>query len=312
MPTATINPPLSICEYDEEFTLLPSTNNGHWSGTGITNPFTGVFDPIFANNGVNNLTFTIVNGACTFSDSTIITVNEKPSSLFSINGSNFCEGRDLYMQYPENPSTANYSWTLESDTDTIISTESNPNFSLQPGTWNISLEVENKGCNSTDSIFSLIVFDTVAPHTPSIIRSTVSEEAVLTEWNEPQYGIEKITGFQIWRSVDSVNFSMIDEIENSMSTYMDYDTKIHEQNYYYLIIPSNVCHVQPEQNDMSSSILLEKVELNGDKVQFTWSEYYKWQYGVEYYELQKRESSGDWETIKQIDGADHSVIIDKP
>jgi len=312
MITAIINPSMAVCEYEAEFNLQSSSNLGYWSGSGITNPYTGLMDPSFANHGNNVLTYTIINGACTFTDSTIITVNKPPSSMFSLNSAQFCEGRNIQIISPENESTTVYSWVLENENDTIISTEITPDISLMSGNWNIVLTTEDNGCTSTNSVINLIVYDTIAPNTPSIIRSTVSGNAVLTEWVPPQYGMEKIKELQIWRSTDSINFSMVDVVETTATSYIDEDAKINDQNYYYLIIPTNVCNVLPEKNLMSSSILLEKEEINGEHIKFTWSEYFQWQYGVDYYELQNRNKDGIWETIQTIDSSSHYVIIEKP
>ena len=310
--SSRINAPLAVCEYEEAFNLQSSSTNGIWSGIGITNPYNGTMDPGFANYGSNFITYTLINGACTFMDSVNVTVNEEPNSLFTFVGPHFCEGRDIQILSPANDSTANYTWTMQGDDYSIISNEIIPVVNLNSGNWSVTLTVENEGCVNTDSLVDILVHDGVAPNTPSIIRSTVEDDAVLTEWEPPKYGLEKITGFQIWRSIDSINFSVIDFVENLDYSYLDEETTVNEQNYYYLIIPENVCKVIPETNLMSSSILLNKEEINGDKIKFSWSEYYQWDHGVDYYELQMRGKDGDWTTIKTVNSPIHSVIIDKP
>jgi hypothetical protein len=193
-------------------------------------------------------------------------------------------------------------WLLTNNTDTIQFNEFNPSITLTPGNWNISLTVEDQSCINSNSIFGVTIFDTIAPNTPDIIRSTVDGNAVLTEWKEPQYGIEKITGFEIWRSIDSVNFSLTAIAPATANSYKDMETNIDDENYYYIIIPTNVCKVIPEQNDMSSSILLQKVETDNNELIFTWNEYYKWNQGVEYYELQQQDKNGNWITIERVNG----------
>lgn len=309
---SSINAPDAVCEYEEAFNLQSSSTNGVWSGIGITNPYIGTIEPAFANYGSNIITYTLINGACTFIDSINVIVNQQPNSLFTLVGPHFCEESYIEIVSPENDATANYTWTMEGEQYTINSNEILPSVNLNSGNWNVTLTVENEGCVNSDSLVNIWVHDVIAPNTPSIIRSTVEDDAVITEWDPPKYGLEKITGFQIWRSIDSINFSIIDFVENLDYSYIDEKTEVNEQNYYYLIIPENVCKVIPEKNLMSSSILLQKEEINGDKIKFSWNEYHQWNHGVDYYELQMREKDGDWTTIKTVNSSTHSAIIEKP
>lgn len=64
-PNGTINDPGDFCADDPAVTLTAATPGGTWSGTGITDPNLGVFNPSFANAGENNVCYTISNGPCT-------------------------------------------------------------------------------------------------------------------------------------------------------------------------------------------------------------------------------------------------------
>jgi PKD repeat protein len=307
--------PLSqiVCEYDNSFTLGTLHSQGYWSGAGVINPFTGVVDPGSANHGQNTLSYTIINGSCLFMDSIELTVHKQPNAAFSIINQVLCEGSQIHVSHPESTTNTLYDWSFISDFDTVYSNLSNPLTTLESGLWEVFLEVSNLGCINTSSLSNIKVYDTLAPHSPTIIRSTVYEnEAVLTEWKEPNYGIEKILDFQIWRSTDSINFSFLTTVPNSDLSYIDYNTSIDLQNYYYQIVPTNVCNVDPENTRMSSSILLEKEAIDDDYLKLKWTKYYQWEDGVEYYLIQKQNKFGQWETIKTIDGDSNSTLIERP
>ncbi len=307
--------PLSqvACENDSLICFGSATNIGFWTGVGVVNPYSGIVDPGSANHGENMLTYTIINGSCIFIDSTVLLVNNQPDAEFLIDNEVLCQGQEWSIDAPFNDSLTSYNWSFVSESDTLLSNAINPELILNPGIWSVGLEVIDEGCSSSYRLTDVVVHDTIAPHSPSIIRSTVLDnEAVLTEWEEPSYGREKISNFQIWRSIDSVNFSLIDNVGNMDLTYVDYHTKVDAQNYYYLIIPTNVCDVLPEKVNMSSSILLQKKEIENDYLQFNWTEYYQWKNGVDYYELQKQNINGEWETIQRLDSTVVTTTIERP
>ncbi len=85
---ATINPAGPFCETDGAVTLSATDPGGTWSGTGITNPSTGVFDPATAGPGTHTITYSI-SGPCGDSQTTTITVNGQANSTINPAGP-FC------------------------------------------------------------------------------------------------------------------------------------------------------------------------------------------------------------------------------
>lgn len=82
LPNASITPVGPFCSNDAALTLTPVANiGGTWSGTGIINAVTGVFDPAIAGGGIHTVyyTFTDVNG-CTNTGMLNITVYAKPNT----------------------------------------------------------------------------------------------------------------------------------------------------------------------------------------------------------------------------------------
>ena len=68
---ANICPVNPVCNTAAAFTLTPATPGGTWSGPGITNPATGLFDPAVAGIGTHTIVYTLPCG----SDSTTIEVD---------------------------------------------------------------------------------------------------------------------------------------------------------------------------------------------------------------------------------------------
>ncbi len=64
-PDATITDPGEFCSNDPPITLTAASSGGTWSGSGITNAAVGTFDPSSANDGANNILYTVSNANCT-------------------------------------------------------------------------------------------------------------------------------------------------------------------------------------------------------------------------------------------------------
>ncbi|MDQ3047110.1 MAG: choice-of-anchor L domain-containing protein [Bacteroidota bacterium] len=87
----TVNPGVSssitavtpMCETTGSFLLSASAPGGTWSGTGITNTGTGLFDPTVATPGTYTISY-VIPGACGDSSSVSITVLPQPSSAWAI------------------------------------------------------------------------------------------------------------------------------------------------------------------------------------------------------------------------------------
>jgi gliding motility-associated-like protein len=87
---ATITPSGPYCESDPSVNLVGADPNGTWSGTGITDPVNGTFDPATAGVGVHTVTYTIAN-PCGDQQTTTITVNPNQDATITPAGP-FCLG----------------------------------------------------------------------------------------------------------------------------------------------------------------------------------------------------------------------------
>ena len=73
LPAPQTNPSVTVCVSDPAFTLPAATPaGGTWSGAGITDPATGLFDPGDAGRGTHSLTYTGPNG-CDATQTVVVT-----------------------------------------------------------------------------------------------------------------------------------------------------------------------------------------------------------------------------------------------
>jgi gingipain R len=86
---ASITDPGDFCLTDAAIDLTAATSGGSWSGTGITDPANGTFNPGFAGEGSHTIQYTVVNGAC--SDTNYVTINvfDTPDATIT-NPGDFC------------------------------------------------------------------------------------------------------------------------------------------------------------------------------------------------------------------------------
>ena len=74
-PDPTIYPVAPVCNTNKAFNLKAATPWGKWSGPGITNANSGLFDPYLAGIGIHKIAYTVSSGFCTGYDSLDITVS---------------------------------------------------------------------------------------------------------------------------------------------------------------------------------------------------------------------------------------------
>ena len=135
----------------------------------------------------------------------------------------------------------------------------------------------------------------------NVVRSTVIDDrSTLTEWAHPTLSHKKNKGYVIQRSLDNVNFSIIDSVEVFENSYIDEQVDVHVQNYYYMIKVIESCNTPYTVLDKSSSILLSKGIEDGRSI-LTCSKYEGWDNGVDFYMLQKINDEGVWESIQEFD-----------
>jgi hypothetical protein len=93
-----------------------------------------------------------------------------------------------------------------------------------------------------------------------VVRSTVVDnQFVLTEWMPPVTLPNSVLRYDIFRSTDLVNYSLIASVPSIILDYSDFNVNVNAQEYYYKVLVRNVCDVDAREGLMGSSILLTKL-----------------------------------------------------
>lgn len=144
-----------------------------------------------------------------------------------------------------------------------------------------------------------------------VIRSTVVDNHyVLTEWSTPTLHPERVSTYEVYRSKDNINFSLIASVPAGITSYSDYNTDVQNGEYYYKIIVKNDCSLLGPNSNLGSSIYLQG-ELIERTTYLNWTPYKEWMPGVERYEIEYLNTNGQWEVIKVVDGNIISTSFDE-
>ncbi len=136
-----------FCSANPAVTLAAVDPGGTWSGTGITNTTTGVFDPSVAGAGNHVITYTI-SGLCGSVDTDTIQVIASPVISFTSNVTQGCEPTTINFTSTNNQPGGTCSWTFG---DGNTSTNCNPsNTYVYAGNYTVTFTYSNTiGCTST-------------------------------------------------------------------------------------------------------------------------------------------------------------------
>ena len=180
--------PSPVCSEDMPLQLTTTVNNSNpegvvtWSGDGITDA-DGTFDPVQANLGDNLITITYDEaGVCVFDTTVVVEVLPQPQASFTVDGS-FCSDSTLILTFDGSATdSATFNWAL--DGGTIVNELPGNVLEVSwpgPGTYNLSLQIEDGGCVS--NLFELPV-ELIAPLVPPVIScDPLSNTEILFTWN---------------------------------------------------------------------------------------------------------------------------------
>ena len=146
-----------------------------WSGTGITNTNTGIFNPSIAGVGTYTISYT-VSGNCGAADSIAITVNPTPTATASGTQS-VCIGQTISLSVTT--TATNYAWT---GPNTFTSNIQNPTINnataANSGTYTVTVGLGN--CFAADTISVNVINNSTITITPSSTVSCVGQPITLT------------------------------------------------------------------------------------------------------------------------------------
>jgi len=181
--------------------VLNSPGNGTktWSGPGIINPTTGVFDPNVAGIGTHQIVLSYFLDDCTFNDQALIHVYAIPTSTFTTSEDSICNDQNLVINYTGNAPSGNPTWSFDSPTNVTGSGLGQHILEWDDDGWKtITLQVEQNGCVSNLQTRTVFVEERVPDIT--IACPLTSTESVTFSWDtNPQLGsyIIYIDGVQV-------------------------------------------------------------------------------------------------------------------
>ena len=120
-----------------------------WSGPGIIDPNTGLFNPDSAGFGSHTIRLRYIVDNCTFNDQATINIYQQPTADFITSSDSICNTEQLLINYTGNSPGATASWTFDSP-----ATLTGQNLNQHRATWltegwkTITLQVEKNGCIS--------------------------------------------------------------------------------------------------------------------------------------------------------------------
>lgn len=141
---ATIDPAGPFCTSDSPVTLTAASAGGTWSGSGITDPATGAFDPGAVSAGNYLITYEIINGECSDIDSESITVENAPDPTIT-SASDYCINDPTVFL---TAASAGGTWSGNGIADTS-SGEFDPGLAGE-GTHTITYQNSTGTCTATD------------------------------------------------------------------------------------------------------------------------------------------------------------------
>lgn len=149
---ATINPPSTLCSIDSTIQLNAVTSGGKWSGLGITDSLLGLFDPAIAGVGTAQVSYSILNGACTDSSTVSFVVDTAPKISFLVNNqqiNDYCENDSTIKVLQGTPLGSGGSWQ---HLNGWTSTETFVPFAVGVGAfYSVYSYVAPSGCSSSDT-----------------------------------------------------------------------------------------------------------------------------------------------------------------
>jgi len=149
LPPATVTAPASVCEQANAIQLQAATPGGTWSGNGITNAQSGIFDPGSASAGANQVSYTLYDPAsgCSNTDSVIINVDTFTSAAITSASQSICVSSAAFNLTSQNTGGT---WSGNGITN-ALSGEFTPS-SAGTGTHKVYYIIQNGSCQSKDSV----------------------------------------------------------------------------------------------------------------------------------------------------------------
>lgn len=150
---------------------------------------------------------------------------------------------------------------------------------------------------------SALPFSDVTEQKVVLTRTTVVNNSyTLTEWSQPELYPWLVSRYLIFRSCDSISYTLIASVPAELLQYEDHSAHVNAERYFYKVAVENICGTAGIPGGPGTSILLKAVQANS-KYRFQWTEYREWENGVDHYTLEKLNDAGNWVPVRQLNSA---------
>lgn len=199
----TITPVADICLTASATPITLSATGGTggtgvWSGPGITNTATGVFNPTTAGPGTHPVVYAYTVGICTYRDTLDIDVFAVPTANFSVSDTTICTGTATTLTYTGTAGAgATYAWNFGGGTANPGTGQGPQQVSwATPGTKTVTLTVTQNGC--TSPVFTRNIVVSAPMPAPVITCGTATTTSVVFNWGAVTgatgYNVNVLTG----------------------------------------------------------------------------------------------------------------------
>lgn len=291
---AAIQAVAPICNNDSPIQLVSSEAGGIWTGLGIVNNTTGLYNPSKAEKGIDTVTYSF-QGVCPSSDIVHIKIKEAPSIDFTVDKSEGCYELDVRFETLFKDSISSdlkpmFNWRQNgvSFANAPIATQK-----FNPGVFDIALEISLiNGCKEKIIKSQAIqVFDSIPLITNMNKVSVLSDREVLVEWGkniDPAF-----SHYTLYRkSNSSYAFSPILTISDpSQDFYIDTVSTTLDSTYCYKIVATDKCGLKGNllKAPFHCTINITAHNLGKYTIKVQWNKYIGC--SVDYYEILRFDNS---------------------
>ena len=307
---AEINPTAGFCEGLDSIQFSATSSIGYWSGLPYSDSLSGWFISDTLEDGVYDIFYTI-DGNCPSGDTLSFTILPKPDINISLIQNLPCVGYQLVVDnLSNNLPNEDFAWYIN---DSLYYQNFNePYFILDTGFYKVKVIASNQLNCISELILqdSLPVYDTTRLSNAEVIRSTVvANENIYTEWLSEGLPLNPLTNHLVYRSENGNDFELITTLDSSIRSYLDEFVDVVKNQYDYVVVNRNICNTNSTNSNLGNSILLEFDRLDNFRTKLNWNFYNGWIDNPNKYEIQKLNSSGNWELFRTLDNTENEIII---
>ena len=309
---AEINPTAGFCEGLDSIQFSATSSIGYWSGLPYSDSLSGWFISDTLEDGVYDIFYTI-DGNCPSGDTLSFTILPKPDINISLSQNLPCVGYQLVVDnLSNNLPNEDFAWYIN---DSLYYQNFNePYFILDTGFYKVKVIASNQLNCISELILqdSLPVYDTTRLSNAEVIRSTVvANENIYTEWLSEGLPLNPLTNHLVYRSENGNDFELITTLDSSIRSYLDEFVDVVKNQYDYVVVNRNICNTNSTKSNLGNSILLEFDRLDNFRTKLNWNFYNGWIDNPNKYEIQKLNSSGNWELFRTLDNTENEIIINE-